>query len=116
MEAFSELDIVMQYYGNSTQEGAHYPFNFEMIPVDYKANAVSLKALVDNYLSYLPAGRVANWVVSTFRPDPQDREKLADRLLAVIPARSENELAQLAVWETSVPLRDEDSALTRDLH
>lgn len=106
MEAFSELEIVMQYYGNTTHEGAHYPFNFEMIPLDNTANAVSLKALVDNYMSFVPAGRVANWVVSNSRPEFLEISKnlrIDAHLLAVIFARSENELAQLAARKTSVP-------------
>lgn len=67
MEASSETSIVMKYYGNDTHEGAHFPFNFDLVNVRAGAKADQLKSLIDTYMSSVPEGRVPNWVVSYSR-------------------------------------------------
>lgn len=66
MEAMSDIDIVMQYYGNATHEGAHFPFNFELAFLRADAKAVTLKEKIDTWFSKVPEGRVTNWVVCIY--------------------------------------------------
>lgn len=64
MEAMSDIDIVMQYYGNATHEGAHFPFNFELVFIDGNAKAAEFNKKINEWFSKVPQGRVTNWVVS----------------------------------------------------
>lgn len=64
MEAMSDVDIVMQYYGNATHEGAHFPFNFLLAFLNKEAKANKLKQSIDEWFYKIPEGRVTNWVVS----------------------------------------------------
>lgn len=64
-EAYSPIDILKQYYGNSTKLGAQVPFNFEFVHID-KNNIVSdIDSKINIWLSNMPENTVANWVVST---------------------------------------------------
>lgn len=53
----------MQYYGNSTNPGAHLPFNFGLLGAD-KTNMVNhLDRQIGSWLNNMPKNQVANWVV-----------------------------------------------------
>ena len=63
-EAYSAIDIVMKYYGNGSQEGAHMPFNFQFITTFFNSsNAGDLQKTIDYWMTNMPQGRVANWVM-----------------------------------------------------
>ncbi|XP_077298315.1 maltase A1-like [Arctopsyche grandis] len=74
MEAMSDVDIVMQYYGNATHEGAHFPFNFLLAFLNKEAKANKLKQSIDEWFSKIPEGRVTNWVAGN-----HDQPRLATR-------------------------------------
>lgn len=64
-ETWSPIDTVMLYYGNATAQGAQIPFNFQMISYLWaESDAYHYEELINNWLSRMPAGRTANWVVS----------------------------------------------------
>jgi alpha-glucosidase len=65
-EVYSSLENMIRYYGEGGREGAHIPFNFEMISyVDITSTAADYKLRIDNWLNRVPKGKQANWVVST---------------------------------------------------
>ena len=65
IETWSEIDIVMQYYGNETAEGAQMPFNFQMISrLNSNSNAYYYAETINLWMDKMPKGRTANWVVS----------------------------------------------------
>lgn len=64
-ETYSPIDIVMQYYGNATVEGAHMPFNFQIITkLTNASTAYDFKEVIDNWMDHLPTNKTSNWVVS----------------------------------------------------
>lgn len=66
-EAWSPLNIIMQYYGNATHNGSHIPFNFQMIERLWnESNAHDYIACIDDWMKNLPKQQVPNWVVSVF--------------------------------------------------
>jgi alpha-glucosidase len=68
-ETGSPIDIVMQYYGSEQQQGAHMPFNFLLLlNINNNSTAEDFKILADLWMSKMPAGRTANWVVSIIKP------------------------------------------------
>ncbi|KAH8355357.1 hypothetical protein KR093_011546 [Drosophila rubida] len=75
-EAYAPLDVLMQYYGNSTHNGSHIPFNFELISnINYKSDAYHYSELIHNWLDNMPAGQVANWVLGN-----HDQSRIGSRL------------------------------------
>lgn len=63
-ETYSPIDIVMQYYGNATAEGAQLPFNFLLITeISNTSNANDYARTIQKWLQHMPQGRTANWVV-----------------------------------------------------
>lgn len=63
-EAYTSLDNMIKFYGDGKREGANVPFNFEMISnVNSESTAKDYKLRIDNWLSRVPAGKHANWVV-----------------------------------------------------
>ncbi|XP_044744087.1 maltase A1-like [Chrysoperla carnea] len=76
VESYESPPLVMKYYGNSTHDGACFPFNFQFIPnVTIDSNAHEYKALIDKWMDNLPEGRVANWVLGN-----HDRHRVGTRL------------------------------------
>lgn len=68
LEVYSTPDYTMKFYGNSSVDGAHLPMNFYLIFDLAKGfTAPQLKQAVDKWLTNMPAGRTANWVVSCFQ-------------------------------------------------
>jgi alpha-glucosidase len=64
-EAYSSIQLTMKYYGNETSEGSHMPFNFGLITdVNEYSSAKDYKFFTDRWLTYMPLGKTANWVVS----------------------------------------------------
>lgn len=65
VETWSPIEIVMHYYGNETADGAQIPFNFQLISnLHYDSDAYHYEYLINNWLSQMPSGKSANWVVS----------------------------------------------------
>lgn len=63
MEDYASLPAVMKYY----RYGADLPFNFALImQVDKNSKASDFKKVIDQWMSNMPAGGTANWVVSYF--------------------------------------------------
>lgn len=75
-EAYAPLDILMQYYGNSTHNGSQIPFNFELLSnINRNSDAYHYSELLHNWLDNMPAGQVANWVLGN-----HDQSRIASRL------------------------------------
>ncbi|XP_029347067.1 maltase A2-like [Acyrthosiphon pisum] len=67
-EVYSNYNISMQYYGNSTNPGAQVPFNLALVRCpkdDYIVE--SIDTIIKNWLANLPENAVANWVVRVFK-------------------------------------------------
>ncbi|XP_027848442.1 maltase 2-like isoform X2 [Aphis gossypii] len=62
-ESYSPIDVLMQYYGNSTRAGAHVPFNFGLLSVDKRNIVESIEKHVKTWLDNMPEHQVANWVI-----------------------------------------------------
>lgn len=63
-EAYSPLNVVLQYYGNSTHNGSHVPFNFQMLQRLWnESNAHDYINCIDDWIKGVPKYQVANWVV-----------------------------------------------------
>lgn len=64
-EAYAPLEVIMQYYGNATHQGAQIPFNFQLISnVKKDSDAYYYDELINTWLRNMPEGKTANWVVS----------------------------------------------------
>ncbi|XP_062137455.1 maltase A3 [Drosophila sulfurigaster albostrigata] len=75
-ETYSPIDIVMQYYGNATAEGAQLPFNFRLISdISNNSNAESYEWTILQWLQHMPKGRTANWVLGN-----HDQSRVGSRL------------------------------------
>ncbi|KAH8233711.1 hypothetical protein KR026_011576 [Drosophila bipectinata] len=75
-EAYSPLDVLMQYYGNGTHLGSQIPFNFEMLAnINYNSDAYHYSELIHNWLDNMPEGQVANWVFGN-----HDQSRIGTRL------------------------------------
>uniref|UniRef100_A0A336K3E2 BUD13 homolog n=1 Tax=Culicoides sonorensis TaxID=179676 RepID=A0A336K3E2_CULSO len=54
-EAYSPLNIIVEYYGNDTHNGSQVPFNFEVLTkLNKDSTARDLKVIAENYLNYIP--------------------------------------------------------------
>jgi hypothetical protein len=63
-ESYSRQDILMQYYGNSSNPGVQIPFNLALVRLPKNDNIVeSIDNIIKNWLIDLPENMVANWVV-----------------------------------------------------
>lgn len=61
IEAYTDTPLTMKYY----EYGAHFPFNFWLINgVNEHSSAADFKSVVDRWMSEMPEGATANWVVS----------------------------------------------------
>ncbi|XP_037949098.1 maltase A3-like [Teleopsis dalmanni] len=75
IETYAPAWYTMQMYGNSTTEGAHLPFNFNLITeLENGVSATKVLKAVDDWLLNMPAGRTANWVMGN-----HDRGRAATR-------------------------------------
>jgi alpha-glucosidase len=71
-EIYLPLERLVQYYGEELQ-GAHLPFNFQLLFVPWEARA--LASLIAEYEQKLPAGAWPNWVLGN-----HDRPRIASRV------------------------------------
>lgn len=74
-EAYANHEQVARYYGAKSVEGSHMPFNFLLINDDapnWQANR--FKQEIDNWLTYVPTGKVSNWVLGN-----HDKPRMASR-------------------------------------
>ncbi|XP_030573710.1 maltase A3 [Drosophila novamexicana] len=108
-EAYAPLDVLMQYYGNSTHNGSQIPFNFELLSnINYNSDAYHYSELLHNWLDNMPADKVANWVLGNHDQSRIGTRLGADRidainmLLLTLPGISVNyqgeELGMEDVW------------------
>ncbi|TDG41744.1 hypothetical protein AWZ03_011850 [Drosophila navojoa] len=76
IETYAPPAYTMQFYGNRSVQGAHLPFNFNLItvPASDGVSASSIKKAVDNWLLSMPAGSTANWVIGN-----HDQRRAASR-------------------------------------
>lgn len=55
----------MMYYGNQSEPGAHFPFNFLFINTfDQQSDAARVHQLIRSWIKGMPSGMWPNWVVS----------------------------------------------------
>jgi len=67
-ESYSPIDVLMQYYGNSTKPGANVPFNLGLVRNVDKRNIIeSIDTIVKNWLDNMPENQAANWAVSILK-------------------------------------------------
>ncbi|MBS0245717.1 MAG: DUF3459 domain-containing protein [Proteobacteria bacterium] len=71
-EIYLPVDKLVAYYGDELL-GAHLPFNFSLIGVPWRADAIA--ALVDRYEAALPPGAWPNWVLGN-----HDRPRIVSRV------------------------------------
>jgi alpha-glucosidase len=64
-EAYTSIENTMLYYGNSTTNGSHIPFNFQIIlNLNSQSTAADVNNVIHTWMDNLPTGKTANWVVS----------------------------------------------------
>ncbi|KAL7738175.1 hypothetical protein ACLKA6_006514 [Drosophila palustris] len=108
-EAYAPLDVLMQYYGNSTHNGSQIPFNFELLSnININSDAYHYSELLHNWLDNMPAGQVANWVLGNHDSSRigsrlgADRIDATNMLLLTLPGISVNyqgeEIGMTDVW------------------
>ncbi|CAD7089383.1 unnamed protein product [Hermetia illucens] len=74
-EAYSPLDVLMQYYGNGTVNGSHVPFNFHLITeLNGTSTAPDYENVINEWMNAMPAGGTANWVLGN-----HDNRRVASR-------------------------------------
>lgn len=66
-ESYSPIDILKQYYGNSTKLGAQVPFNFGFVHINKHKIVLDIDSKINMWLSNIPENNVANWVVSVLQ-------------------------------------------------
>ncbi len=71
-EIYLPIERLVAYYG-AALEGAHLPFNFQLLQTSWNARAIA--ALIDEYEAALPSGGWPNWVLSN-----HDRPRIASRI------------------------------------
>lgn len=64
-EAYTSIENTMKYYGDETKPGAHFSFNFGLITnLNDSSKAAAFNDTINEWLSNMPNGKWANWVVS----------------------------------------------------
>ncbi|KOB65652.1 Alpha amylase, partial [Operophtera brumata] len=62
-EAYADLPLMIKYYGNAQNDGS-VPFNFLFLEqLSSRATARDMKMTVDEWMTYMPDGKTANWVL-----------------------------------------------------
>ncbi|XP_030244296.1 maltase A1-like isoform X1 [Drosophila navojoa] len=76
IETYSPAWFTMQFYGNRSVNGAHLPFNFNLITVMEQSplSGYNVQKAIDMWLNNMPAGRTANWVLGN-----HDKRRAASR-------------------------------------
>lgn len=68
-ESYSPPSTIMKFYrsADGEREGAHLPFNFQMIrEIRRNSSAADFVRVVNDWFALLPEGEVTNWAVSRF--------------------------------------------------
>ncbi|XP_053690084.1 maltase A1-like [Sabethes cyaneus] len=76
-EAYTKIEILMQYYGNGTVDGSHIPFNFGFITdLGKDSSAQDVESTINHWLNNMPIrnGVVPNWVMGN-----HDQHRVASR-------------------------------------
>ncbi|XP_058460534.1 maltase A3-like [Malaya genurostris] len=75
-ESYSNIDIVMKYYGNATVPGSHIPFNFRFITdLGKDSSTQDIENAIKYWINHMPNdGAVANWVLGN-----HDQHRVASR-------------------------------------
>lgn len=63
-EAYTSLENTMKYYTDGNRIGAHFTFNFFFITdVVESSNTAEIVEVIDKWITNMPEGCIANWVV-----------------------------------------------------
>ncbi|XP_049886110.1 maltase 2-like [Pectinophora gossypiella] len=74
-EVYAAIENVVKYFGEGDRQGAQMPFNFDLInDVDSTSSAADIKRAVEQFLTYKPVDKDANWVVGN-----HDNSRMATR-------------------------------------
>jgi alpha-glucosidase len=66
-ESYSPPAIIKKYYqsDDKTKDGAHLPFNFQMIrEINKSSKANDFVTMITDWFAVVPERKVTNWVVS----------------------------------------------------
>lgn len=64
-ESYSSAEQIKKFYGDGTSDGAHLPFNFQMInDLNKNSKADAYVKMAQNWFNTIPTTRTTNWVVS----------------------------------------------------
>lgn len=69
-ESYSKPEVIRKYYQSEdgSRDGAHLPFNFQMIDVVKRySTADDIVKMVNHWFTVVPKGKVTNWVVSHYK-------------------------------------------------
>lgn len=61
---YHEVDKTMMYYGTSLVKESDFPFNFYLLDLPQNTSGLWVQHLVHLWMSNMPRGQWANWVVS----------------------------------------------------
>lgn len=65
-EGYANITRTMKYYGTGDRDGSNFPFNFDFITnVNGKSSGRDMVYTLLRWLTYMPANKTANWVVSS---------------------------------------------------
>lgn len=71
-EIYLPIDRLVAYYGKENK-GAHLPFNFQLLTIDWDANLIA--NMISQYEGAIPAGGWPNWVLGN-----HDQPRIASRV------------------------------------
>lgn len=63
-EGSSKIDRIIRYFGDGKRNGSRIPFNFHFMKINRTSRATEYKKRIDEFLSKVPLGYEANWLVS----------------------------------------------------
>lgn len=66
VEAYASTEMTMKYFGTEDKPIAHFPFNFQFIPLNNQTTARQLQKLIDEWNDNLPSNGHSNWLVRFF--------------------------------------------------
>lgn len=72
-EIYLPIHKLVRYYGTDSTEGAHLPFNFQLLTIPW--NAAHVASVIDEYEGALPSGGWPNWVLSN-----HDQPRISSRI------------------------------------
>ncbi|CAG9784092.1 unnamed protein product [Diatraea saccharalis] len=74
-EAYASPQLTMRYFGEGDRLGSQMPFNFALISnVNGKSSANEIKYAIDQFLTFKPVDKLANWVAGN-----HDQSRVASR-------------------------------------